>query len=471
MTFDKKLMYEIGKAHGEEAKEKGINVILEPCVNIMRNPKGGRVWESFGDDPYYVGVAASQITKGIQDAGVIACLKHFVGNDQETYRRASSSNMDMKTLMDIYAEPFYRSIHEANLGSIMAAYNAVNNSYCFENKYLLNNILRDILGFKGFVMSDWWAIINENPISINSGIDLNMPGGKKSGRFSERENSYWTNLEKYIKENNVTEKRVNEAASRIIASMYKMDQMNNYPKINIYNPTNTTKRKQLQRKAATESQVLLKNDHILPLKTNGNIKKIAIIGNDAFERECIPNSLYQCVNDTNEIFIGNVPIGYGSGITIFEYLITPLEGILNLAKEFNIDVVSSGKLNYIKEGEKIVDATEDIETGVEIAKNVDVAIIFVKAVSGEEGFAVGKQSIGDRKNLDLWYNANELIENITEVYENVIVVINAPATVNLPWLDKVKGVIFSGFPGSETGNAIADILFGKVNPSGHLPFV
>jgi beta-glucosidase len=253
--------------------------------------------------------------------------------------------------------------------------------------------------------------------------------------------------------------------------MYKMDQMNNYPKINIYNPTNTTKRKQLQRKAATESQVLLKNDHILPLKTNGNIKKIAIIGNDAFERECIPNFLYQCVNDTNEIFIGNVPIGYGSGITTFEYLITPLEGISNLAKEFNIDVVSSGKLNYIKEGEKIVDATEDIETGVEIAKNVDVAIIFVKAVSGEEGFAVGKQSIGDRKNLDLWYNANELIENIAEVNENVIVVINAPATVNLPWLEKVKGIIFSGFPGAETGNAIADILFGKVNPSGHLPFV
>ena len=380
--------------------------------------------------------------------------------------------MDMQTLMDIYAEPFYRSIHEANLGSIMAAFNAVNNSYCFENKYLLNNILRDILGFKGFVMSDWWSIINDDPISINSGIDLNMPGGKgPGGRFSGRENSYWTNLEKYVKENKVTEKRINEAASRIIASMHKMDQMNNYPKVNIYNPTNTIKRKQLQRKASTESQVLLKNDGILPLKTDGNIKKIAIIGNDAFERECIQNNLYQCVNDTNKVFIGNVPIGYGSGITTFEYLITPLEGISNLAKEFNIDVVSSGKLNYIKEGEKIVDATEDIETGVEIAKNVDVAIIFVKAVSGEEGFAVGKQSIGDRKNLDLWYNANELIENITEVNKNVIVVINAPATVNLPWLDKDKGVIFSGFPGAETGNAIADILFGKVNPSGHLPFV
>ena len=133
MTFDKNLMYEVGKAQGEENKEKGINVALAPCANMMRNPKGGRVWEAYGDDPYYVGVCSSQITKGIQDAGVIACLKHFVANDQETYRKASSSNMDIRTLMDVYAEPFYRPIHEAGVGSIMAAYNAVNNLYCYES--------------------------------------------------------------------------------------------------------------------------------------------------------------------------------------------------------------------------------------------------------------------------------------------------------------------------------------------------
>ena len=482
MTFDKNLMYEVGRAQGEENKEKGINVALAPCANMMRNPKGGRVWESYGDDPYYTGVCASQITKGIQDAGVIASLKHFVGNDQETYRKASSSNMNMQALMDIYAEPFYRPIHEANLGSIMAAYNAINNTYCYESKFILTDVLRDILGFRGFVMSDWWALTNDDPITINSGIDMNMPGGKGYGPFDEerkydyygRENSFWSNLEDRVKNNEVTEDRINEAATRIIAPMYKMNQMDNYPKVDIYYQTNTTYRKQLQRKVATESQVLLKNDGILPLNT-GSIKKIAIIGNDAFERDCFPSGLPQCLNETNEVINGHVPLGYGSGVTNFEYLITPLEGIKNLAKEYNIEIKSSGKLNYIYQDintthQKSVDATEDKDSGVQIARESDVAIVFAKATSGEE-FVVLKQSIGDRKDLDLWYGANDLIEEIVKVNSNTIVVINAPATVNLPWLDKVRAVIFSGFPGAESGNAIADILFGKVNPSGHLPFV
>ena len=178
-------MYKIGKAQGEENRQKGINVILGPCVNMMRNPKAGRVWEAFGDDPYYTGICSSQIVKGIQDSGVIACLKHYVGNDQETYRGASSSNIQMNALMDIYIEPFYRVIHDAEVGSIMAAYNAVNNSYCYENKFLLTDILRGILNFRGFVMTDWWSIHNDDPINLNSGIDMNMPGGKYSGSLNE----------------------------------------------------------------------------------------------------------------------------------------------------------------------------------------------------------------------------------------------------------------------------------------------
>ena len=185
MTFDKKLMYEVGKAQGEENKEKGINVALAPCANMMRNPKGGRVWEAYGDDPYYTGVCAAQVVKGIQDAGAIACLKHFVANDQETYRKASSSNMDMKTLMDIYVEPFYRSIHEADLGSIMMSYNAINDSYCFEDKFILTDVLRGILDFKGFTMSDWWSITNDDPINFKCGLDMNMPGGFDYGPFEE----------------------------------------------------------------------------------------------------------------------------------------------------------------------------------------------------------------------------------------------------------------------------------------------
>ena len=479
MTFDKELMYEVGKAQGEENKEKGINVALAPCANMMRNPKGGRVWEAYGDDPYYVGVCAAQVTKGMQDAGVIACLKHFVANDQETYRKASSSNMDMKTLMDIYAEPFYRSIHEAEVASMMVAYNAVNDVYCFESEFIMTKVLRDILGFRGFLMSDWWAITNYDPININSGLDMNMPGGKGYGPFDEkrkydyygRSNSYWSYLEKDIEKQRVNESRINEAATRIIASMYKLDQMEDYPKVDIYHKTNTDERKQLQRKVATESQVLLKNDGILPLNKN-TIRTIAVIGNDAFERDCLPDGLPQCSNGTNAVINGHVPLGYGSGVTNFGYLVTPLEGITTLAKQNNIGVKSSGKLNYIKDadGKKNIDAEEDINGAIEAARNADVAIVFAKATSGEE-FVVLKQSIGDRKDLDLWYKANELIDAVINVNPNVIVVINAPATVNLPWFNNVKAVIFSGFPGSESGNAIADILFGNVNPSGHLPFV
>ena len=472
-TFNKKLMYEVGKTQGEEDKEKGINILLAPSVSIMRTPQAGRVWEAYGDDPFFSGVCASEYIKGIQDTGVIATIKHFVGNEQETYRHSSSSNIDMSTLMDIYVEPFYRAIHDANVGSIMTGYNAVNNSYCNENKLLLTDILRGILEFKGFIMSDWWGIYSNHSDTFNSGLDMNMPGGTSTGNNSGRKKSYWSNLEKYVDEKIITEERITESATRIIATMYQMNQMEEYPNIHIYNNTINEERKILQRKVATESQILLKNDdNILPLK---NIKSIAVIGNDAIERDCpIDEEFFTCKNNTNEVINGHLPSGYGSSTTDFNYLITPLQGIKEFAEKNNIKVESSGKLIYTDEERNNltvhIKAKEDIENGVEIAKECDVAIVFVMANSGE-GIEIVENSIGDREDLDLWHGGNELVEAIAEVNQNIIVVINAPAVVNLPWLNKVKAVVFSGFPGAESGHAIADILFGIVNPSGHLPYV
>ena len=467
-TFNKTLMYEVGKAQGEENKEKGINTYLSPCVNIMRTPQAGRVWEAFGEDPFYSGVCATQMIKGIQDAGVIATIKHFVGNDQETYRHSSSSNIGMSPLMDIYVEPFYRAIHDAKVGAVMSGYNAVNNIYCSENKFLLTDILRNILDFKGFVMSDWWAIYNDHQDNFNSGLDMNMPGGAKFGPYYGKEKSYWNRLNEYVEEEKIPEERITESATRIIATMYQMNQMENFPETNLYKKTNTEERKKLQRKAATESQILLKNeDNILPLK---NIKKIAVIGNAAQKRDCGDDGDLLCQNATNLIQNGFIPLGYGSGTTTFEYLISPLEGIMELAKEKGIEVISSGKLQYEDNDKGVhIKATEDYDMGAEFAKRADVAIVFAKADSGEE-YGEVENTIGDRPDLDLWHGADVLIENVAKVNKNTIVVINAPAVVNLPWLDKVKAVIFTGFPGAESGHAIADILFGKVNPSGHLPF-
>ena len=472
-TFNKKLMYVVGKSLGEEAKAKGVNVLLSPSVNMMRTPQSGRVWEAFGDDPYHTGVCASEVIKGIQDAGVIATAKHFVGNDQETYRRASSSNIELGPLMDIYVEPFYRAIHDANVGAIMVGYNAVNNVYCSENKFLITDILKKSLNFKGFTMSDWWSICSDHTDNFNSGLDMNMPGGITYGKYSGRENSYWSNLETLVDEKKIPEERITESATRIIATLYQMNQMENFPNIHIYQNTITDERIKLQRKAATESQILLKNeDNILPLK---NIKTIGIIGNDAMERDCPVDEEYlTCKNSTNEVVNGHIPLGYGSGTTTFKYLVTPLQGITELAEERGIKVESSTRIihgdTYNNEIPIHRLGMEDVTNGVLLALKVDVAIVFIKANSGE-GLEVVENSDGDRLDLDVWHNGNMLVENVAQVNPNVIVVINAPAVVNLPWLDKVKAVIFSGFPGAESGHAIADVLFGVVNPSGHLPYV
>ena len=434
----------------------------------MRTPQAGRVWEAFGEDPFYSGICATQMIKGIQGAGVIATIKHFVGNDQETYRHASSSNIEMSPLMDVYVEPFYRAIHDAKVGAVMSGYNAVNNIYCSENKELLTDILRDILGFQGFVMSDWWAIYNGHPDNFNSGLDMNMPGGQDYGNFYGKDKSYWSYLNDYVDKGLIPEKRVNESATRIIATMYQMNQMENFPEIHLFKETKTEERIKLQRRAATESIILLKNeDNILPIK---NVKKIAVIGNAAQKRDCEVDDDLQCKNETNQIQNGFIPLGYGSGTTTFNYTISPLEGISKLAKKKGIEVISSGRLEYINNEKGVhVEAHEDYDMGEEFAKQADVAIVFVKADSGEE-YGDVENTIGDRPDLNLWHGGNILIEQVANANKNTIVVINAPAVVNLPWLEKVKGVIFLGFPGAEAGNAIADILFGEVFPSGHLPY-
>ena len=455
-SFNKNLMYDVGKAQGEENKEKGINTFLSPCVNIMRTPQAGRVWEAYGEDPFYSGVCASQMIKGIQDAGVIATIKHFVGNDQETYRHASSSNIKIAPLMDIYVEPFYRAIHDANVGSVMSAYNAVNDVYCSENKFLLTDVLRGILDFKGFVMSDWWAVYNDKSENINSGLDMNMPGGEGWGQHYGIEGSYWRKIKEYVQKGEIKEERITEAATRVIATMYQMNQMENFPQKQLYKETKTEDRKKLQRKAATESQVLLKNeDNILPLK---NVKTIAVIGNGAQKRNCPDDNDMMCGYGVQNGFI---PLGYGSGTTTFSYLISPIEGITELAEKKGIKVISSGGLNGRE---------EKYNEGAQIALQADVAIVFVQADSGEE-YGNVESSKGDRADLDAWHGGNLLVEKVANANKNTIVVINAPATVSVPWLDNVKAVLFTGFPGAESGYAIADILFGEVNPSGHLPFV
>ena len=435
-TFNKTLMYEVGKAQGKEFRNKGINVALGPAMNIQRNPQGGRIWECYGDDPFLSGVAATQIIKGIQSNGVIACAKHYVGNDQETNRKNSSSNIKEQALWEIYIEPFYRSVKDAEVGAIMTAYNSINGTYCVNNSKIVNDYLKKRIGYQGYVMTDWWEVMSDSPDNFNNGVDMNMPGGIDEGaKWVGRNMSHWSYFNNYLGKE-ISYERLDDAVERILAPMYKLDQFNSdvkYPEVDLLKNTITNETKKLNREAAAQSNVLLKNeDHILPL-VNMTGKTIAIIGNDAFESPCIRESDCSCKMYANQIYRGHLGLGYGSGTTYFKYLINPLSAITSRAEKENINIISSGEITQASETldeRNVYVGKEDIEKAKEVAKQADLCIVFISADSGEQYIELEK-SVGDRYDLEAWHQGNDLVNAVLEVNQNVIVVINAPGPINL----------------------------------------
>jgi beta-glucosidase len=441
-TFDRTLLRKVGEAQGNEFYQRGINFALSPAVGIQRAPASGRIWESYGEDPFYVGECGTEVVKGIQSQGVIATSKHFVGNDQENNRGASTSNIPEQALWEVYLAPFYRLVNDAETNAIMSSYNAVNGTYTSENKRLLTDILKDKMGFQGMVMSDWWGLYRID--SFGAGLDMNMPGGKYWGPDYVGDSFWGEHIQEYIDQGIFTQERLDDAALRVVRALFKAGQMENFPDVNLYVDTLTDENIALNRKVGADSNVLLKNDEsILPIK---GVKKIAVIGKDSMPANFCDDM--KCAD-------GTLALGWGSGTTDFKYVIDPLSAITERAKKDNIEVVSSGE--------------DDAEAGAEVAKDADLAIVFVQADSGEEYITV-EGNAGDRLDLDLWHGGNELIDAVASVNKNTIVVIHAPGPVNVPFLDKVKGIIFAGMPGQETGHAITDVLFGDVNPSGHLPY-
>jgi len=442
-TFDRTLLRKVGEAQGSEFHKRGINFALAPALGIQRAPASGRIFESYGEDPFYVGQCGVEVVKGLQSQDVIATSKHLIGNDQENNRGASTSNIPEQALWEVYLEPFYRVIKDAETAAVMSSYNALNGTYTSENKELLTDILKGKLGFQGMTMSDWWGLYRID--SFGAGLDMNMPGGKYWGPDYVGDSFWGKHIQEYIDEGKFTQERLDDAALRVVRALYKTNQMDGFPDVDLYVDTLTEENKALNRKVADDSNVLLKNaDSILPIKKG--IKKIAIIGKDAMPTKFC---------DDNKCADGTLPLGWGSGTTDFKYIIDPLSAITERAKKDNIEIVSSGE--------------DDAKAGAEAAKDADLAIVFVQADSGEEYITV-EGNAGDRLNLDLWHNGNELIDAVASVNKNTIVVIHAPGPVNVPFLDKVKGIVFAGMPGQESGHGIADVLFGDVNPSGHLPY-
>ena len=273
-TWDMDLINQLGIALGEEAKVKDVDVLLGPTINIHRHPLGGRHFESFSEDPFLTGKIATEYVKGVQSQDVAACLKHFIGNDTEYERHLVSSNIDEKTLREIYLLPFEMGIKEGNAQVVMSDYNKLNNIYCSSHKELLIDILKDEWGFDGYVVSDWGAAL-ETEENAKGGLDLEMPGPG---------NVWGDQLFTAVSEGKVEEELIDDKVRRIlnIANFSKrFENPTNKPE----QSNNSEEHRKLLKEAAASGMVLLKNNDLLPLKSN--VKNLAIIGPNAKEAQII----------------------------------------------------------------------------------------------------------------------------------------------------------------------------------------
>ncbi|KAM5538168.1 hypothetical protein V8D89_008055 [Ganoderma adspersum] len=454
-TFNRTLIRQRGEAMGAEFRGKGIHVALGPMMNLMRAPAAGRNWEGAGADPFLTGEVAYEMVMGVQSQGVQACAKHFINNEQEHFRQSSSSNVDDKTQHELYSHPFLRSV-QANVASVMCSYNQINGTFACENDKALNGILKGELGFQGYIMSDWYATHSTAP-AVNGGLDMTMPGDEFFASFS----SYFgSNLVNAVKNGDVPQARLDDMATRILAGWFLLGQDSGYPAVNfnswlsfLGSHVNVQgDHASLIRTIGGASAVLLKNsNNALPLSAP---KTMAIVGTGARSAIIGPNEcLDHSCND------GVLAIGWGSGTAYFQYLVAPLDAISTRAKAAGTSVSSWT-------------FSDDANLSKNTASGKNVALVFITADSGEAQYTV-EGNAGDRNDLNAWHNGDTIVEQVASVNNNTIVVVNSVGPIIMDaWIENpnVTAVIWAGLPGQEAGNAITDILYGDVNPSGRIPF-
>ncbi|CUM65538.1 uncharacterized protein PRCAT00003184001 [Priceomyces carsonii] len=585
-TFNKSLLNDVGHVMADEARHKGAHVILGPTTNMQRGVLGGRGFESFSEDPYLAGLASASIISGIQDKGIAATIKHFVGNDLEHERSSSDSVISERALREIYLEPFRLAIKHASPVALMTAYNKVNGVHASQNKKLLQDVLRDEWKYDGTIMSDWFGTYTSKD-AIENGLDLEMPGPTLFRRTDE--------IAHMILSKELHSKHLNSRVKNVLKLLKYTSGSNILENAKEDTLNDTSKTRKFLRTVAAESIVLLKNeDNILPLRQN---EKIAVIGPNAKQAiYCGGGSAALVPYSTVTPFEGIVnklgtlprytvgayghkalpgasdsvknPITGEKGFNLIFYLNPSSESDrykvdeinLNLSRmfladyyndkiksnlyyvdlfgdftpeetaeyEFSLTVLGTAQLfiddrlvvdnkTKQKSGEsffgggtievknvvklqkdhtysiriefgslptftlknenvinfggggglyvgmaKVIDPAEERAKAVEIARSVDKVVLCIGLNSDweSEGF--------DRSNMRLPGHTDELVSAILDVNSNTVIVNQSGTPVEFPWLSKAKSVVQAWYGGNETGNAIADVLFGDVNPCGKL---
>lgn len=502
-TWNRELMRARGHAIGVEAKKKGVNVLLGPSMGPLgMMPAGGRNWEGFGSDPVLQAVAASETIQGIQRTGVMATAKHYVMNEQEHFRQpgdlgkptALSSNIEDRALHEVFLWPFAESIR-ADVASVMCSYQMVNNSYACENSKLLNGILKDELGFQGFVQSDWLAQ-RSGVLSAIGGLDMSMPGDGL--KWADGKSLWGNELTRSVLNTSVPLDRMNDMVTRIVASWYQLGQ-DSWPlpppkgdggpnfsswtdeRIGLLhegsddNSTGVVNEfvhaqgkgkhahKHIARQVAAEGTVLLKNKNdTLPLsrepqspeRSPEGVYRVGVYGEDAGPGKG-PNACPD--RGCNQ---GTLASGWGSGAVEFPYLVSPWEALKSAWKGDKVEVTP-----YLTNRVKPEDAHDK-----------DLCLVFLNA-DGGEGFIESDGMHGDRNDLFLQKEGVQTIITVAETCGNgkgrtVVVVHSVGPVIVQPWVDipGVYGLLFANLPGQESGNALVDVLFGDVDASGRLPY-
>ena len=413
-SFDRKLMEEMGETIGREAQANDVSVVLGPAVNIKRSPLCGRNFEYYSEDPYLAGEIAAAFVNGVQSQHVGTSIKHFAANNQEYRRMSNSSEVDERTLREIYFPAFETAVKKAQPYTFMCSYNQVNGTFASENKWLLTDILRGEWGFKGYVMSDWGAV-NDRVKGLEAGLELEMPssGGDNDAM-----------IVKAVKEGTLKEEILDRAVERILRIIFE------YADHRAPQEFTMQKDHEEAQHIAEESMVLLKNEgQILPLKTS---EKIAFIGGFAKKPR----------------FQG----GGSSHINCFK-----------VTNAF-VSVPSDAQVVYAEGFSADKDFYDDalVAEALKAAAEADKAVIFA-------GLPDSFESEGyDRSHMKLPECQNRLIEEILKVQPNTVIVLHNGSPVEMPWLADVKGLLEAYLGGQAGGAAVANILYGKVNPSGKL---
>ena len=574
-TWNLALIDQVGQALAQEAQSKGARVLLAPTVNIHRSTLNGRNFECYSEDPYLSAQLAANYIRGVQSKGVSATVKHFVGNESEFERMTINSEIDERTLREIYLRPFESAVKEAGVWAVMAAYNKVNGDYATEKIDLLYKLLKLEWKFDGVVMSDWFAT-HSTVAAINNGLDLEMPGPTQHRGAK---------LVAAVYSGEASSEAVKDSAHRMLRLIARAGAFED-PTIPAEQSLDRPEHRALIRRVGAEGMVLLKNDGVLPLDAQA-LRKLAVIGPNAKTAQIMGGGSAQLnphyrispyegiLNQVGE----RVEVAYELGCTNHKLLPLPMPGQLVAANgqegfiveyfnssdlsgnvvwtsqipqaevmwfdqpgpgvaaafsarfsaqftpgesgEYHFGLVSAGLSRLFINGQLVInnweswragdnyfgEGSDELRGAIDFRAGQTYTLIIEYATKPYNAFALRGMRLGlirqagdeaiqraiqvaqasgvtllfvglnaewdsegqDRQNMDLPGRQNELIERIAAVNPRTIVVLQTGAPVTMPWLDRVAGVIEAWYPGQECGNAIADVLFGQVNPCGKLP--